>query len=152
DSTGRPGPSTWELGEYPQGRDDYPVNGVSWYEAAAYAESVGKQLATVYHWQRAASPGLFADVTEMSNFAGTGPARTGAYKGVGPFGALDMAGNVKEWCWNEMAGQRFILGGAWNEPAYMFSALDARSPWDRSVQNGVRCVHYDVSRERRSQA
>jgi formylglycine-generating enzyme required for sulfatase activity len=35
DKTGLPGPSTWELGDYPQGLDDYPVSGVSWYEAAA---------------------------------------------------------------------------------------------------------------------
>jgi len=50
DATGRPGPSTWELGTYPQGRSDYPVGGVSWYEAAAYAEFVGQSLPTVYHW------------------------------------------------------------------------------------------------------
>jgi eukaryotic-like serine/threonine-protein kinase len=35
DTTGRRGPSTWELGTYPEGKDDYPVGGVSWYEAAA---------------------------------------------------------------------------------------------------------------------
>ena len=28
DATGRPGPSTWELGDYPAGRDAYPVTGV----------------------------------------------------------------------------------------------------------------------------
>ena len=61
DSTGRPGPSLWEAGEYPQGQNDYPVNGVSWFEAAAYAEFAGKQLPTIYHWQQAASPGLFSD-------------------------------------------------------------------------------------------
>ena len=44
DSTGRLGPSTWEFAQYPQGHDDYPVNGVSWYEASAYAEFAGKQL------------------------------------------------------------------------------------------------------------
>jgi len=37
DATGRPGPSNWEAGSYPAGQDDYPVNGISWYEAAAYA-------------------------------------------------------------------------------------------------------------------
>ena len=37
DKTGRPGPSTWELGTYPQGEADLPVGGVSWHEAAAYA-------------------------------------------------------------------------------------------------------------------
>ena len=45
DATGRPGPATWELGDYPAGRDEFPVTGVSWYEAAAYAKSVGKSSA-----------------------------------------------------------------------------------------------------------
>ncbi|MCX6636334.1 MAG: protein kinase [Acidobacteria bacterium] len=147
DSTGRPGPSTWELGEYPQGHDDYPVNGVSWFEAAAYAEFAGKQLPTIYHWQQAASPGFYADITDVSSFSGAGPARAGSYKGLGAFGTLDMAGNVKEWCWNEIGGRRYIRGGAWNEPAYMFAELDARHPWDRSAQNGIRCVRYDAPQE-----
>jgi formylglycine-generating enzyme required for sulfatase activity len=29
DPTGRPGASTWELGNYPAGQDDFPVGGVS---------------------------------------------------------------------------------------------------------------------------
>jgi len=49
DATGRPGPSTWEAGSYPDGKADFPVAGVSWYEAAAYAEFVGKSLPGVYH-------------------------------------------------------------------------------------------------------
>ena len=152
DSTGRPGPSTWELGEYPPGQDDYPVNGVSWYEAAAYAEFAGKQLPTIYHWQQAASPGWFGDILELSNFSGAGPARVGSYKGLGAFGTLDMAGNVREWCWNETGGRRYIRGGAWNEPSYIFTVLDARLPWDRSAQNGFRCVRYDARKESGLQA
>jgi len=35
DATGRPGPAGWELQAYAEARDDYPVSGVSWYEAAA---------------------------------------------------------------------------------------------------------------------
>jgi len=147
DSTGKPGPSTWQLGEYPQGHDDYPVNGVSWYEAAAYADFAGKQLPTIYHWQRAANPGYFVGVVEQSNFGSNGPARAGTYKGIGPFGTLDMAGNVKEWCWNATGTQRYIRGGAWNEPAYVFADLDARLPWNRSPQNGFRCIRYDIGAE-----
>jgi len=56
DRTGRPGPATWEMSDYPDGRDDHPVGGVSWYEAAAYAEFVGKSLPTIYHWDWAADP------------------------------------------------------------------------------------------------
>jgi hypothetical protein len=33
DKAGRPGPTTWELGNYPEGQGDYPVTGVSWYQA-----------------------------------------------------------------------------------------------------------------------
>ncbi len=44
DPTGRTAPSTWELGSYPDGQADFPVGGVSWYEAAAYCEFEGKSL------------------------------------------------------------------------------------------------------------
>ena len=54
DATGRPGPATWEMGAYVAGQDEYPVAGVSWYEAAAYARWAGKSLPTIYHWSRAA--------------------------------------------------------------------------------------------------
>jgi hypothetical protein len=51
-----------------------------------------------------------------------------------------MAGNVKEWCWNSAESDRYILGGAWNEPVYMFADEDARPPFDRSATNGFRCI------------
>jgi formylglycine-generating enzyme required for sulfatase activity len=35
DRTGRPGPSTWSAGDYPDGAGDMPVSGISWYEASA---------------------------------------------------------------------------------------------------------------------
>jgi len=140
DATGQPGPSAWAGGGYPSGHDDYPVNGVSWYEAAAYAEFAGKRLPSIYHWQRAASPGWFWEIVELSNFRGDGPAQVGSSRGLGAYGTLDMAGNVKEWCSNEVAGQRYVRGGAWNQPVWTFAGLDARSPWDRSPENGFRCV------------
>ena len=54
DSTSRPGPSSWHGGHYPQGQGDFPVGGVSWYEAAAYAEYAGKSLPAIAQWFRAA--------------------------------------------------------------------------------------------------
>jgi eukaryotic-like serine/threonine-protein kinase len=140
DTTGRPGPSTWELGTYPDGQDDVPVHGISWYEAAAYARFAGKSLPTVHHWRRAAAFGIYSDILEFSNFSNKGPAPVGAYKGVGEYGTYDMAGNVKEWCWNETGERRYILGGGWNEPNYQFAGADARLPFDRTANNGVRLM------------
>jgi hypothetical protein len=144
DRTGRAGPSTWELGGYPDGQGDHPVRGVSWYEAAAYCDSVGKTLPSYHHWRNAAVGSPVADiVTAASNFSGEGPAPAGAFQGVGPYGTYDMAGNVKEWCWNQSdAEQRYILGGAWDEPTYMYLNQAARSPWTREANLGFRCAVY----------
>ena len=141
DRTGRPGPSTWEGGTYPAGRDDYPVSGVSWYEAAAYAKFKGRSLPTIYHWTSGAYTPWADGILTFSNFGGEGPEPV-ASRPRGPYGTRHMAGNVKEWCWNESDGFRYILGGAWNEPTYQFYEVDLRFPLDRSPQNGLRTVLY----------
>lgn len=142
DSTGRPGPATWEVGDYPKGQADFPVTGVSWYEAAAYAEFVGKSLPTIYHWNRAAGTWDSAYVIPMSNFGGQGMSAAGSSPGIQHYGTYDMAGNAKEWCWNESGEKRFILGGAWSEPTYMFNDPDAQAPFSRMPIYGFRCVKY----------
>ena len=140
DATGRQGPSTWELGDYPDGEDDYPVTGISWYEAAAYAEFAGKQLPTVLHWVRAAETRLFSFLLPLSNLEGNAPLPVGSSDAISTFGVHDMAGNVREWCWNSSGDRRFILGGGWNDPAYVFTYANVQSPLDRSQTNGVRLV------------
>ena len=143
DTTSRLGPATWEAGNYPAGRDDYPVTGVSWYEAAAYAEYAGKALPTIFHWSAAAEQYLSGRAVSLSNFSGRGLAAVGTQRAVHRFGTRDMAGNAKEWCWNLVgSSKRSILGGAWDEPGYEFVDLDARSPWDRAANFGFRCVKY----------
>jgi formylglycine-generating enzyme required for sulfatase activity/dienelactone hydrolase/predicted Ser/Thr protein kinase len=142
DATGRPGPSTWEGGSYPDGKADFPVGGVSWYEADAYAEFAGKSLPTVYHWDIAAGFGINSQITSLSNFGGQGPARVGSNLGMAPYGNYDMAGNVREWTANRSGEKRYILGGGWNESSYMFQQGDLRSPWDRGATFGFRCVRY----------
>jgi len=140
DKTDRLGPATWELGTFASAEDDFPVGGVSWYEAEAYAEFIGKSLPTVFHWHRAADMGIYSDILQASNFSRKGPAKVGTYPGIGPFGTYDMAGNVKEWCLNSLGDRKFILGGASTDMPYMYSEPDARPPFDRSATNGFRLI------------
>jgi formylglycine-generating enzyme required for sulfatase activity/tRNA A-37 threonylcarbamoyl transferase component Bud32/dienelactone hydrolase len=143
DGTGRPGPKEWSQGEYPKGQDDYPVTGISWYEAAAYAEFTGKSLPTIYHWNRAAGPFSAAYIVPASNFGSAGVLPVGSKQDMSPWGNYDMAGNVKEWIWTEAEkGKRYVLGGAWDEPNYMFVDPDAQSPFLRAANVGFRCVNY----------
>ncbi|MGA8216887.1 MAG: protein kinase [Candidatus Sulfotelmatobacter sp.] len=143
DRTGRPGPATWTQGEYPRGQDDFPVTGVSWFEAAAYADFMGKSLPTIYHWTAAASLTQSSSIVPASNFGGSGPVRVGSSLDMSWSGVYDLAGNVKEWCLNEAtSGKRYILGGAWNEPDYMFNDADARYPFERSANFGFRSAIY----------
>jgi serine/threonine protein kinase/cephalosporin-C deacetylase-like acetyl esterase len=147
DSTGRPGPSTWQAGDYPEGQDDFPVSGVSWYEAAAYADFRGENIPSMYHWKVAAgfyeSDFMYfpSQLIPLSNFNGKEPARVGSYNGVTSFGGLDMAGNVREWCWNDAPMGKVICGGAWNDINYMYGQSQ-QPPFDRSPRNGFRCVGY----------
>ncbi len=142
DATGRPGPATWQLGSYPEGHDEFPVGGVSWYEAAAYCAFAGKTLPTIYHWYKAAAQRQGSEILGLSNFGPQGPARVGSHPGLGAYGTYDMAGNVREWAWNETGGKRYALGGAWGEPAYTYEAPDARWALDRSAAIGMRCARY----------
>ena len=152
DQTGQPGPATWQAGDYPEGQGDYPVSGISWYEAAAYAEFVGKNLPTGYHWNMARGGyttliqvpqlGGYAIFAPFSNFGGKGPVPVGSLPGITSYGAFDMAGNVREWCWNETPKGRLIRGGAWDDNTYMFSDLSQAPPMDRSAKNGFRCALY----------
>ncbi len=145
DQAGGTGPIDWRNGNYPEGQDDYPVGGISWYEAAAYAEFTGKELPTIYHWSRAGiTAGRYSGTILLhSNFSQKSPASVGDYQGMGSYGTYDMAGNLREWCWNKASdNQRYILGGAWDEPEYKFVIPAAFNPFDRSTTNGFRCVKY----------
>jgi hypothetical protein len=60
------------------------------------------------------------------------------------FGAHDLAGNVKEWVANAAGGDlRYILGGAWDEPSYMFIEHDAQPALERAANFGIRAARFD---------
>ena len=142
DATGRPGPATWELGTYPEGRDLEPVGGVSWYEAAAYAEFAGKRLPTIFHWSVAADRRATSGaLLPLGRYMTAGPLPVGRSGAKSRYGTYDLAGNVKEWCWNDAgSARRYTLGGGFSDPAYYFNDPDGRSPWDRGPSFGFRCM------------
>jgi len=145
DATGRLGPSTWEVGNYPERKRNHPVSGVRWYEAAAYAKFAGKDLPTTSHWYaaRRGSLGMVSYLFySMCNFSGKGPVPVGTTKAITQFGVYDMAGNLREWCWNASEKGRCIRGGAWNDVHYMYGSITQADPFDRSSKNGIRCVSY----------
>lgn len=142
DKTGRPGPATWEAGMYPDGQGNHPVAGVSWYEAAAYAEFSQKQLPTVFHWGVVAATSRTENIVPKSNFNGTGTLPVGILPGYSSRGIYDLAGNVREWCWNESSvkSQKYILGGGYNDPTFAFNDTYTAERFDRNLTNGFRCI------------
>jgi pimeloyl-ACP methyl ester carboxylesterase len=52
-----------------------------------------------------------------------------------------MAGNVREWTVNAREpGSRYILGGGWSDPTYVFSEVYSQPEFDRSAINGIRLI------------
>jgi hypothetical protein len=134
-------PRFWDVPEHNQ--PNQPVVGVSWYEACAFCRWLTRQgraagwlsddehvrLPTVAEWQYAAygadgRPYPWGDTWDAGSAntaeAGLGgPLPVGCYPhGASPCGALDMAGNVAEWCDPDPAAPDrlpFRCGGSWAE-------------------------------------
>jgi dienelactone hydrolase len=84
--------------------------------------------------------GGFAIFAPFCNFQDKGPVPVGSLPGIMSYGAYDMAGNVREWCWNEGPQGRILRGGAWGDNTYAFGNLGQAPGMDRSAKNGFRLV------------
>ena len=167
------GEPVWRNGGYPSEMARHPVVCVSWEDATAYCEHYGLRLPTEAEWEYAARGskgtaypwGNEWDQSKCCSEENTGPG--GQTYPVGSFpagaswcGALDLAGNVWEWCgdWYDtgdyqespeidpkgpQTGQyRVVRGGGWyNNATPCRSASRARGvPSRRSGNVGLRPV------------
>ena len=134
-------PRYWDNSKF--NGDNQPVVGVSWFEAVAFclwlSDTTGEKimLPTEDQWQYAAQGddgrtypwGNDWDGSLCQNRVGdnnpdrTSPVTQYEGKGDSPFGVVDMAGNVWEWCltdynektndFNSPANRRVLRGGSW---------------------------------------
>ena len=148
DQTGRPGPGYLADRRLSEKRD-FPVSGISWYEAAAYAEFAGKSLPTGVHWDMARDEdtpllrlGGLENFAPFSNFYGKGPVAVGSLPGITSYGAFDMAGNVRGVVLEQDPEGKIASGRRLGRSYLHVRQFKPGSPMDRSPKNGFRCAFY----------
>ena len=109
------------------GYELYPVSGVTWYGADAFANYYHWSLPTDEEWEVAARADSVSDypwgntdpTCDLANYSGcnAGLIAVGQTSGVSPFGVYDMAGNVWEWTGSFYDGANdsySFRGGSWS--------------------------------------
>ena len=137
--TERSAPLGWKGDSEP----DLPVTGVSYYDAVAYAKSVGKRLLTQEEKARIFPWGNVFDRSKC-NIGSQRAEPVGASSGdVSDCGAFDMAGNVCEWTETRVGTRRVVCGGSFADSGDKSARCDtsvSMSPSKRSTRMGFRCA------------
>lgn len=166
DTTGKFGPATWANGTFAEGKENEPVQGVSWYEANAFCKCFKLRLPSEAEWEYAArgtDQRRFPwgnDSKVASKWTSTELVATpvGSHpEDRSPMGVMDMAGNVWEWVQDSWYPYPDSPLGQLEKPDDTFGILRGgtyQSSWvemrttfrrrmeklDRRPMNGFRCA------------